>query len=291
MTRAYEIERLRDYASLFSSQVCVKAMKIGYASDVITVYNKFDARYLQDKGLSYWDYLKKVYSVLLKYYRNEYVYKNEVLNQVLIRTYGLHSTIAINEFGVGGSIVDLALFNGSSKAFEIKSDLDSAKRLEGQIADYLRLFDECFIVVPLCELEIYRTAVDDQIGIISLGRFRDGRIVLEEQRPARKNSFIDVDTLMSSVRSSEYKWMVISAFGHLPQVNDFEMFEACKEKLSRLSSKNLKNLFLQVIKRRTTITGELGKIHSYARQMCLAMNTNSASLYKLKNIYDNLIGG
>lgn len=42
----------------------------------------------------------------------------------------------IPEFNVGASKADLAVFNGTSTVYEIKSEIDSTERLKSQMGDY-----------------------------------------------------------------------------------------------------------------------------------------------------------
>ena len=76
----------------------------------------------------YSDLLKKSYSVISKYYRCEYVYKNELI-KLLLKKYGTRNSVYFNEFRVGNSIADMVMFNGESKAFEIKTEYDTPRRL------------------------------------------------------------------------------------------------------------------------------------------------------------------
>jgi len=76
------------------------------------------------KFSTYSEYLKFAFAELRKNYRCEYVYKNTLINN-LISNYGTKNSIIINEFRVGNSVADMVLFNGTSKAFEIKTELDS----------------------------------------------------------------------------------------------------------------------------------------------------------------------
>ena len=101
------------------------------------VYNNYDKGAV--RAYSYLDYLKLMYRVLVSNYRCEYVYKNEIIKELLSK-YGTKSTAVFNEFKVGNSIADIAFFNGESKAFEIKTDLDTPKRLKKQIAPLARYF-------------------------------------------------------------------------------------------------------------------------------------------------------
>lgn len=118
-----EMERLRSYSSIFSRSVFSDIIEY----DDYTRLNILLERYnnSQKHFQTYLDYIKYAYHTIARKYRCEYVYKNEIISKLLIRKYGTKNTIALNEFRVRNSIVDFALFNGESKAFEIKTEYDT----------------------------------------------------------------------------------------------------------------------------------------------------------------------
>jgi len=67
----------------------------------------------------------------------------------LLSTGALNDAVLINEmvYANWSRRADLAVANGHLHAFEIKSDFDSLRRLEGQIAIYLERFDKLTVVV------------------------------------------------------------------------------------------------------------------------------------------------
>jgi len=262
-------DRLRSYSSAFSR--CVFSDIANYAdfSHLDWLISHYEEP--PTDNVSYMDYLSYMYAVISKSYRCEYVFKNEIINQLLLKKYGTKHTVAFNEFRVGDSIVDLAMMNGESKAFEIKTTLDSPKRLDKQMKDYKKVFDKCYIVVDAAECEYYSNCVDESTGIISLSYVR-GRNVLEEYRPAKKHEVIDVCCLMKCLRTSEYKNIVRSYFGTLPKVSCSDMYDACQKLLSKIPNEALNTMFLTEIKKRKSATGRLKSFPKEIRQIMLAMN-------------------
>lgn len=70
-----------------------------------------------------------------------------------------------NEFRLGKAVADLAIFNGISKAYEVKTLLDKETRLDHQLSHYQRLFDEVWMIVPKQKFELYNSR-DESVGII-----------------------------------------------------------------------------------------------------------------------------
>lgn len=285
-TTTYEISRLRDYSSLFSGHTCEKALRTNSVSMFENVFRKYDS-HLCDK-IAVWDYLRYLYKILEKQYQNEYVVKNTFLNTLLLEEYSLDSTMAFSEFRVGDAIADLVLMNGISKAFEIKTELDRDVRLYSQLNEYCQLFDECYIVVPKSQFRYYIQRVDDGIGVVVFEEL-DGKYVVTQKRKAKKNRKVSIDVLMRSVRCDEYKQMVIDSYGCLPDVNAFEMYEVCKDKLSKLSSQKLHALFLKTIKKRYSLTKQLPSFPKETRQMYLSMSIKHNQIIRLNKLYNKII--
>lgn len=262
-------ERLRSYSSVFTRKVFSEIIKYNDFSHLNWLFSTYDQ---YQKGIeSYYDYLLFLYKYIARFYRCEYVYKNEIINQLLLKTYGTKNTIALNEFRIGNSIVDFAMMNGESKAFEIKTQFDTSRRLSKQMADYKKVFNKCYIVVASEELGYYENLVEPTTGIIELFYDR-GRVKLNEFRPAIKNSELDSSILMGCLRTQEYKDIVFSFDGYLPDVSEYEMYDACKARIKQIPSLRLNELFLYEMKKRKSVTSKLKDVPKELRQICLSLN-------------------
>lgn len=262
-------DRLRSYSSVFSRSAFSDIANFSDFSHFDWLISQYKEPLKDDA--SYMDYLSFMYAALSKSYRCEYVFKNEIINQLLLKNYGTKHTVAFNEFKVGDSIVDLAMMNGESKAFEIKTTLDSPKRLGKQMNDYKKVFDKCYVVVDAEECEYYAGCIEKSTGIISFSYTR-GRVVLDEYRPAMKHANIDVFCLMRCLRTSEYQNIVRGFFGELPDASCFEMYEACQEQLTKIPNDVLDSMFLAEVKKRRSATGSLKSFPKEIRQIMLALN-------------------
>ncbi len=281
MLKNNDINRLRSYSSVFSSTSFSKIIKDGDLSFIDARLQRYDKELLKTgEFYTYMDYLRYIYRELGKNYRNEYYYKNTFLNSMLLHFYGISNTNAINEFRVGNSVADLVLFNGSSKAFEIKTELDSSKRLKGQITDYRKIFEESYVVTDESLIEKYAKK-DRSVGIIAL-RKTSRSVDMYECRQAEKNTNLDPSTLMRCLRTQEYKSIVKKYYGELPEMNSFNMFNICAEMIKAIPTDKLSVLFLNQLKKRKTNTAFLKVFHKELKQLALAMNLE-------KNKYDILV--
>lgn len=267
---AYSINQLRDYSSLFSRGSILEWMK-GDLSSIDYKVKRYDQKWLSKTNSSYRDYLKHVYAILESHYQNEYVFKNAFLNDWLISQLGEKNSQVFSEFRVGKAIADLVMFNGVSKVFEIKTDLDSDKRLSRQLDQYRKAFNEIYLIIPSSRLEQYRN-VDNHIGIITFDTDRPERFYTE--RTAINNSFIDPKILMQIFHTDEYKEVVKSYCSQLPQMNSFNQFEICGEIIAQIPNETLNQLFIKQMKKRGEVQKLSNRVHTEFNQMSLALKLN-----------------
>ncbi|MCX6309871.1 MAG: sce7726 family protein [Bacteroidia bacterium] len=271
------MDKLRSYSSVFSSTSFQKLLQYDDYSFLNAKIDRFDKPRIGKDFSTYYDYIQLIYRALTKQYRNEYVYKNTFVNKLLLDQYGVKNTVAINEFRVGNSIADIVLFNGTSKAFEIKTELDSNKRLEGQLIDYRKIFKKCYVITHESLIEKYLQE-DANIGVIELIE-RPKSLVMREVRAANENAHIDADTLIRSIRTPEYKSIVKHYYGELPEMTSFNMFDICRDLIKQIPNEQLNHLFIEELKKRKSNTEIISTFHNELRQLCLAMNINS-NLYQ-----------
>lgn len=268
--------KLRDYSSAFSRSVFKDIVKFQDFSHLNWLCQHY--RRGSTKDMSYFDYLKGIYFELTKEYRCEYVYKNELLGY-LIKLFGTKDSSAYNEFHVGNSIVDIALFNGESKSFEIKTEYDTRKRLNKQLGDYKKLFDKCYVVIPYDKENLYKE-IDRSTGILTLKRHQ-GRLILQIVQEAQQNSTFDSDLLMSCLRTNEYESIIQSWYGELPNVSASNMYKECLPLFGQIPSDELKSLFLKEIKKRQPNALIISKAPTFLRQVCLSLNLSTKDMQQL----------
>lgn len=231
---------------------------------------------------TYLELMEVVYRKMAKYYRCEYVFKNEIIKNLIKGYRKGDKSVVFNEFRVADSIVDLAMFNGGSKAFEIKTEFDNSKRLEKQIKAYRRVFDKCFVVVSEDKLHDYIPYIDDTTGIITL-TYNKGHIRLVQQRDAVQNDSIDIESLFRCLRTKEYEHIVASYYGKLPDVGQDVKFDACMELVSRIPIPTLKRLYLNEIKKRKSNLSHLRGIPHPLAQLCISLNLKDNEVTSLIN--------
>lgn len=269
--------QLRDYSSLFSRSEALSWFKMNFTSINYKI-ERYDENWLKLKKATYLDYLKYVYSVLALNYQNEYIFKNEFLNEWLISELGEDNSKIFSEFRVGNSVADLAMFNGCSKIFEIKTEFDSDIRLPLQLANYKKAFNQIYLIIPETKLSIYEK-YDETVGLITFNSKSDNSFTLN--RNASINYEIDPLTIMSVLHTNEYKSIVKKHFGYLPQMTSFSQFKTCRELIFEIPKNELNKLFVAEIKKRDINEALSSRYYKEFNQLFLALKMNRTNKNKM----------
>lgn len=123
---------------------------------------------LETSNMTLRDVFSSYFDMLKKNYRNEYVYKSAIVNKIIFGRHSPRTCSTSIELPINNSIVDVAVFNGCSTAYEIKSEFDSPKRLSTQTTDYLNVFEKIYIVTHPDLAEKYCNLNIPNVGVISL---------------------------------------------------------------------------------------------------------------------------
>lgn len=267
----YNQNQLRDYSTLFSRSVAELWIKSNFDSINYKI-ERYDIKWQNFSNATYLDYLKYVYQILEKNYQNEYIFKNSFLNEWLIKEIGHNNTKVFNEFRVGNAVADLVMFNGKSKVFEIKTEFDSIKRLNLQIENYTKAFNQIFLIVPESKLSIY-AKFNESIGLISFNNNeKSERFTL--QRDSITNYEVDSETIMKVLHTNEYKSIVKSFYGELPNMTSFNQFNICNELIKEIPNDELNKNFIEKMKKRNLENALSNRYYKEFNQISLALKLN-----------------
>lgn len=266
--KSYNIDQLRDYSSLFSRGEVSRWYNNDFSSFDLKI-SRYEALQLPE-NCTYVSCLKHIYKILEKFYPNEYVYKNEFINKHLIKELGNSNSVIYNEFRLGKAVADMVIFNGNSKVFEIKTLLDKDSRLNNQLKQYRKLFNEVYVIAPKSKVDKYLN-VDNKTGVIFYDE-PNGKFSII--RHSAKNTFIDVDVLMQVLHTNEYINIVENYFGYKPSFNDFNKFNICKELIKQIPFETLHGFFIGLMKKRK-INNEFSKKEKHLNQIFLSLNLSS----------------
>ena len=228
MNKVSEIDKVRSLSQIISPSNFKKIVKDKDYYSTLKSVKKYYPTTPTETNL---DVINSIYKLLLKSYKNEYVYKNLLINNLLIKRYSLKTTIALSEFNIGKSIADFVLLNGEAKVYEIKTELDSLDKLEKQISDYTKFADKVYIVSNAKFTKKLLTIYSESnVGIIELTNRNALRTI---KKAVVDNSNFSYEILFKTLRKNEYLELIRDHFGSIPEVPNTIIFKECY-KLAKL---------------------------------------------------------
>lgn len=116
--------------------------------------------------------IREIYNqIILKYYPNEICIKSSFIKQILLPG---KTHVTIFELPIGSSRADLCKINGKSIAYEIKTDLDNLSRLNKQITDYYKIFEEVYVICSESNVDSVKSILPEHCGIYTYKQNRLG---------------------------------------------------------------------------------------------------------------------
>src|SRR5690606_13072256 len=189
-----------------------------------------------------------------QHYRHEYIYKNKLLNDYVLKYYALEGTILLNEFRIGQSIADAVLINGTNKVSEIKTELDTPERLHNQLADYYKAFTEVYLFTHVSLLDKYLRILPSHVGVLVYTE--EGQVV-EYRVPQLYREELDASFMMASLRKPEYTKLVKQLVGFVPAVTPAFFYRSCLAILKELPVEEVRKAYCNILKGRINLKTNL----------------------------------
>jgi hypothetical protein len=234
----------------------------------------------------------EIYNVLKQSYRNEYFYKNTLLNKLLLGVHSINTTAALTEIPIAGSKADFVLINGKAVVYEIKSDLDNLDRLGSQIDDYYKAFDHVAVVTHeknLQHLQKELAAIDKPVGIYVLRKNGKLGTVI---KPRRFTESLDKEIIFKLLRKSEFEKILLQKYGSLPEVSQFKYYTACKSLFLQMPVEESYPKVVEILKSRAHIEREdFLKIPYELKFLVYFMELKNADYDKLEVFLNSQYGG
>lgn len=226
------------------------------------------------------DVLNLGFDYLVSEYRNEYVYKNLIARQLMLDQHAPGEASLLSEFRAYESLADLVIVNTTSCVYEIKSELDSLSRLDKQLCDYLKIFDQVNVVTHYTSTEALLSRLPDRVGLLELNRKGALSIVREA---ASNLDQVSSRAIFYSLRQAEYEAVLMAYDGELPSAPPALMMRACANRFAELPQGDVHTMMVKALKARD----RLHRRDLYARSLPWAMAhfglsaqlTRKASLY------------
>jgi len=162
----HEEGELSVLATLFSSGIVQEMARKGKSEAFCRLAHESglattDRKFVRDA----FDY---AFQVLQKHHRTEYIYKNVIAKKILFGRHSLNTAVMMTEFRVGECKADVVILNGTSTAYEIKSERDKLDRLSSQVETYLEAFARVCVVASESHLAQVLELVPHSVGVMRL---------------------------------------------------------------------------------------------------------------------------
>ncbi|WP_240654783.1 sce7726 family protein [Pseudoalteromonas rubra] len=229
------------------------------------------------------DVYEHTYKRLSQEYRSEYYFKNTIARRRLLGRHSLKTATMLSEFRVGRSKADCVILNGKSTCYEIKSEYDTLNRLEEQLNDYLKLFDEVYVVCSAKNLDSVLKMADERVGVLELTQknyFSEKRAATPRIEP------IDIDLLIKSLRKEEYLELTRRNTGEVPTIPNSKLVSFCKSALKTVEPEKIATSFIEVLKEKRFNDGDLlNVLPSSLINAAISYQFSSPQIEALKSIF------
>jgi uncharacterized protein (UPF0305 family) len=272
----------RSLSRIFTNPVFKQIAQSGSNSYFFSKLKKYDSHLSIEPGMQVKNVIENAYGYLGKNYRNEYVYKNTIINNILLGRHSVRTATMLNEFKVANSIADTVIINGTSTVYEIKAELDSPDKLQKQLEDYKKAFAKILLVTHHSLSSKYLALLKNSTaGLLTLS----GRFKLTVVKEAEEDySCLSNETMMKCLRKDEYSAIIKQYTGSIPEVSNIRFFSECLNLARQIDPQNLHDMMLHQLRRRSPAESdclESDQLPKELKHICLCINPN-------KQEYNNL---
>ena len=195
--------------------------------------------------------ISEIYQYLKNDYRNEYYYKNTILNKLLLGVHSPRTTTALTEIPIGNSKADLILINGKAVVYEIKTELDNFDRLNGQIEDYYKAFSRVVVVTSENNADVVTRRLNNSPTGIYLLTSKGSLSICKQ--PEEYSDMLSKSIMFKVLRKKEYETIITKCFDLLPNVSQYDHYRACQTMFESLPTDVAYQEFIKTIKLRLRI--------------------------------------
>lgn len=199
----------------------------------------------RNSSLSNW--FEFFYKLLLQNYRCEYVYKNTIATRLFLSRHSLQNSFMTDEIRSVNRRADVAILNGTSTVYEIKSQYDSFDRLNDQLEDYKKVFDRICIVTTSLKATTLVRELQPRIGVIAM---RENETLSVVREPTSNKDNVDPGAVFDCMRQGEFCSAVVEACGPIPKVPNSQLYRTARAMFCTLPPARAHDLMVSQIKKR-----------------------------------------
>ncbi len=192
------------------------------------------------------DIFDLAFSILKKKaYRHEYVYKAAIAHKLLLGKHSIRTASMLSEFRVGNCKADVAILNGTSTVYEIKSERDNLDRLQSQVSAYRTVFAKVNIITGSNHVASIFNIVPEDVGILVLNdRYKISTVREAEDNPSR----VDPAAIFNSLSTNEsIKALKLLGF-EIPDLPNTKLHKALGDLFKTIDPASAHNAMVKVLK-------------------------------------------
>jgi hypothetical protein len=212
--------------------------------------------------------------------KTEYIYKNHLVHQLVFSRHSPSEASVLMELRAGRSIADVAVFNGTSTVYEIKTEYDSFARLESQLSDYECRFDLINLVVHERMAQSAIDYVPDHVGVVCLTSRGE---LHEVQSPTSNLSRVDPAKLFGVLRQSEVLRILERTLYYSGDTTPANQWERTRDLFSSLEVEVAHREVVDELRRRGEQLASLARTMPYSlAALACATNQSGKAASRLK---------
>ena len=216
-------------------------------------------------------------------YRDEYVYRTAITQKILLGRHSLTTASLLHEVRTGSCKADVVVLNGTSTAYEIKSERDSLTRLRTQLDNYRRVFASVNVVTSPSHLREVLAVTPFDVGVLVLSR----RFTIQTEReaqacPGRVSPLMILDLL----RAPEAIAILRSLDIDVPLVPNTQIRGALRERFASLEPSVVHDQMVTILKHarsQATIADFVGAMPQSLKSAALSVRLDRAGRDRIES--------
>lgn len=274
-------------SKVFNKSILVELAKFGESHTLEKIVSGLEANVIRLDYQNLPAFFERAFHLLRQHYPNEYIYKNAIAEKIVRGRHKLSNSLYVTEFKVNNTIADVAIFNGTSTAYEIKTEFDSFQRLDSQLRTYKKAFEKVYLVVPSVDVEKALKVVDGTTGLYEL----TDRYSLKMLREASTNieTFCS-ETILNCLRVPEYMQIISNNFDYSPPLSPSKRKQDCIELFAKLDIKTLHKEYLKQIRAREYSDLEKSTFKDFPKSLTSVLLSSRLNKKLLLNLQSCIVG-
>ena len=219
-------------------------------------------------------------------FRDDYVYRSAITEKILLGRHNLNTATLLNEVRAGSCKADVVVLNGTSTAYEIKSERDSLTRLKNQIENYRRVFAAVNAVVGKSHLSGVLEIAGEDVGVITLSE----RYTFQTVRAPQNHPERVIPTMILDILRLDEATAILSCLGHeIPNVPNTKIRSELRRIFAKLEPMAVHNEMVKTLKASRSQAGLASFVNSIpnsVRAASIAANPTLKNRVRIKEAVD-----